>query len=100
MKISTIFVVAYLSYPVTSKYLRNIKSSKSGGSGGNRGENNPRVPGNCNSDPEDFINRVGGTRTADATSRAIECIPAGQGVGIELANKQFWKNIENDQFGA
>ena len=100
MKISTIFVVAYLSYPVTSKSLRNLKSSKAGKSGATGGENNPRVPGNCNSDTEDCINRVGGTRTADATSRAIECIPAGQGVGMELANRQFWRNLETDQFGA
>ena len=94
MKISTIFVVTFHSYPVTSNSLRNLKA-KSGVGGKNRDKNDPWVPGNFNSDPEDCINRVGGIKTDDATSRAIECIPAGQGVGLELANKAIMEKSRN-----
>ena len=104
MRISIVLVVAFLFQPVTSKSLRNLKGKsgayvRGGGKGGSGGEAGGRVTGDCNSNADDCTNRVGGTTTADATSRAIQCSPAGEGVGLDLDDRNFWKNLEMDEHG-
>ena len=107
-RISIVLVVAFLFQPATSKYLRNLKvksgekSGKNigrGGRGGGGGYAGGQVTSECNSNAEDCTNRVGGTTTADATSSAIQCSPSGEGVGIDLDDKNFWKNLAMDEYG-
>ena len=104
MRTSIVLVVAFLFQPVTSKYLRNIKINSGekvggGGWGGGEYEAGGRVNDDCNSNADDCTKRVSRTTITDAKSRAIQFSPAGEGVGLDLDDKNFWKNLSMDEYG-